>query len=430
MMGERISKTKTRTKIFAVVLIGVMVLGSYFAISGWQLSTSTGYQTAFQGMQAEFSSIKWNGSYWSSTESSTADWSPSSNFFGYEMNFDPDTVDEGWCNLMASQQPILVNPDRRFTGYPYTWSVDAGTVTLEDGTTATKSYQFAMDKVECEWKVNIWLSGSGAEAADWTAFNIITNEPNYGGTELWLRLTPATFSYFADNPDELYIAPAYIGLVEPAVYTSTDQDGKIVLNDADMSAMDINPSATGETLGIYYARGGSSADVEGEILSYKGIALDPQVFRDEYWIHVDLVNFKPTNWFDWQLWHKYKYPSVTLTFQATLFVVGEWTVYLESGEVPDLEPHTAPSSTKGVFDDLIADVSGFFGGIGDWWDNPLNQVGVWLMIGVGVLVVLAIFVPTVLTMIFSGAGKAVSGVSGAVKSAKKKRRKKKSKRKT
>ncbi|MFZ7138676.1 MAG: hypothetical protein ACOWW1_09710 [archaeon] len=399
-------KNKLKTKIFAVFLICISLMGIYYVANDWTLSTSTGYQTAFQGLQAEFNSIKWNDAYWSNTEK-PSDYDPSSQFFGYDMNFDPDTASHGWCNLAANQDPIVQQTERSYNDYPYTWSVGDKT--------------FKMDKVDCTWSVNIWLSGSEYESYNQlNGYPLVTN--NYGGTELWIKLTPKTFSYFEGNPNQLYIAPAYIGLSQPAEYASTNKDGQIVYNDADMNKMDVNPSATGETLGIYYARGGNPVNVENEVLQYSGTQLDPEVFRNEYWIKVDLLNFEPLSWSDWLVYHKWKYPSVQLTLQITCFVVGEWTVYLEEGDVPALDPHTPPSHT-------VDPITNFFDGIGEWWDNPLNQVGFWLIVAVGVLVVLAIFVPTVLTMIFSGAGKAVSGVSGAVKSAKKKRRKKKSKRK-
>jgi len=114
-----------KTKLIAVVLVCMTLMAGYVGASYWLASTSSGYQTAFQGLQAEFHSLKRAGEWWSSTETPEGI-QPSSNFFGYTLNFDPDSEGDGWCNLMASQQPMVVDNERRYPSYPDGWTVPEG----------------------------------------------------------------------------------------------------------------------------------------------------------------------------------------------------------------------------------------------------------------------------------------------------------------
>lgn len=393
---------KTKHKAIIAILatlialpIGEIVLASLFGASIlglWKASTP-GYQTAFQGLQAEFAAVRFQNAWWSSTEQPYGDWSPGARQFGYSLNFDPDQAADGWCDLLANQQPMVIVDD---SYRPYVWTVG--------------DKQYEMHKVQLRWAVNVWLGGTEAEAGDWGLANIVTWEPNYAGTQIWIRLVPKTFRYFEENPEQLYIAPAYIG-VEAVEWASIDQDNKVTLNDPDMSQMDINPGARGETFGIYYHRGGVPVNVEQELTRfyYSGSALDPAVFRGEYWINLDLVNFKPVNRFEWQIWHKWKYPSVKLELTMYVFVVGVWKVQLREGDVPSLEPH----KPAGEWTDWTKPFRDLAAGIGAWFANPFNALAFWLFLGVIVIIVLAVVAPGVLR----GLGKAAE--AGGKKLAKK-----------
>jgi len=340
----------------------------------WEASLS-GYQTAFQGLQAEFAAVYWQGGWWSQSET-PAGWNPSLKQFGYELTLDPDQPTDGWCDLLANQQPLVVEDD---SYQPYVWAVG--------------DKQFEIHKVKLKWAVNVWLGGTGDEAADWTTFNIITWEPNYAGAQIWIRLTPRPFKYFRENPDQMYIAPACI-VVESVQWASIDQDNRLTLNDPDMSVMDINPGARGENFGIYYQRGGFPINVQNEITKYyyNGLALDPQVFRDTYWIHIDLINFKPINKFEWQIWHKWKYPSVKLEITVYAFIVGVWKVKLAKEEVPQLEPH----KPAGDWTDWTKPFRDLAAAIGSWFNNPFNAITFWLFLLIAALIILAVVAPGVL----------------------------------
>ena len=270
-----------------------------------EILLSIGYITGTQGLQAQFHSLWWNSTWLSQFEKPSWASDASNWHFGWNLNFDPDEALEGWCNLEASQQPILV--DAEIEPKYYNWTVDKGIVDLPYGGKARKILQFEMWRFECNWAVNIWLSGPEEEAWDQRWDYGIEWEPNYGGAEIWIKLIPKTFVYFEDNPDELYFAPCYFGVTNFKI-ASVDKDGKITYNDPDITSItDLYPKAIGETLGIYYARGGTPTDIEDAIFSYKGMELDPEIFREEYWIHIDLLNFKPWNHVDfWTKAHSWK----------------------------------------------------------------------------------------------------------------------------
>jgi len=343
-----------------------------------------GYLTGTQGLEAEFHSLYFNNSWCSVTEKPSWAKQASSWSFGYSLAFDPDVSDDGWPDLCASQQPMTL--DRDVEPKHYMWTVDQGTVTLPNGTKAKKVLQFEMWRFRLSWRVNLWLSGTEGETGDWTYFNIITWTPDYAGTKIWIRLVPKTFVYFKENPDELYIAPAYLGL-NSITFAMYDKDKREIINDPDaITHVDLIPKAVGETLGIYYQRGGSPINLEEKIFSYQGAALDPAIFRREYWTRIDLLTFKPKHWFDYQVWHNWKFPSVHLEFTVYVLVVGKWTVYLATGEVPKLQPHV-PTSQEG---NPIGD---FFAGIAKWLSNPVNQLWVFFIIIVIVIIVVSVMSP-------------------------------------
>ena len=371
----------------AVLLITMIFLLVVARVGFLPQFSEIGYLTGTQGLEAQFHSLYYNNSWCSTTEKPSWAGQASSWSFGYTMDFDPDVRDDGWCDLCASQQPMTLDTD--VEPKHYSWSVDQGEVTLENGTKAKKIYQFEMWRYRLTWKANIWLSGTEGEACDTTYFNIITWEPNYGGTKIWIKLVPKAFIYFQENPDMVYFAPAYIGL-NSYTFAAIDKDGKTILNDPDMMrSQDLIPKATGETLGIYYQRGGTPVNLEQTLLSYQGVNLDTAIFRNEYWTRIDLLNFKPINWYDYQIWHGWKYPSVHLEFTVYVFVVGRWTVYIGTGEVPELEPHN-PIVWSGN------PISGFLAALSAWLSNPLVQFWLFLMVIVVVLIITAIYAPWLL----------------------------------
>lgn len=365
--------------VLLVLMLTVLLFGG--GLLGLQTS-HPGYLTGTQGLETQFNSVYFNGKWYSNTETSG---SPSSMSFGYSMDFDPDLVVDGYPDLCASQQPLTIQTD--MDPKSYIWNYKVGSKTLSNGTIVDEYKQFEMYRYKCDWAMNLWLSGP-----EWEAHRRpgdLSPDTDYAGTKVWLKLVPRSFVYFTENPDQVFFAPAYIGLAQDVTWAGINKDGSIVLNDPQiLSSQDLIPKAQGEVVGIYYQRGGADVLTENTLLSYQGTTLDPQIFRNEYWMRIDLLSFHAINWWDLGIWHNWKFPSAYMKFVVYLFVVGEWTVYFKTGEVPTLNPHTPIVHVTDVLGD-------FFG----WLTNPWTLF--WLF-GLGsllILVLLIIFAPGVLTVI-------------------------------
>jgi hypothetical protein len=270
-----------------------------------------------------------------------------------------------------------------------------GSKTFDNGTIADEYKQFTMYRYMMDWAVNVWLTGS-----EWEADGKYNNNPNqytvglgsWAGAIIWIKLTPKAFCYFTQNPDQLYFAPSYVALKEPVQWVGVDNDGKIVQNDADIvKSQDIIPKASGEATGLYYSRGGGATFEESKLQSFQGATLDPEIFRDQYWIRFNLAQLQPVSWTNYPSFsHGWKYPSAYLHFMVHLYVVGQWTVFYKTGEIPALTPHTPIMVTNGLFDWL-----------GSWFNNPLNQLWSFFLIIVVVVLAVSITSPGVWSLLAS-----------------------------
>jgi len=382
-----VSKKTARNPLIIILLIGLLLVLSGGSLLGLQ-THAPGYLTGTQGLQVEFQSVYLDGAYWSSTEKPSGS-NPSVVNFGYDMTFDPDQSTINRPDLCASQQPITVDADVEPKTYSWQIKVESGK-TLENGSIVDVYEQYNMFRYQCDWAANVWLSGTEKEAmgtdAIWKAESPLCN---YAGTTIWQRLTPRSFVYFLDNPKNVFFAPAYIGLSETVEWASLDKNGQKIVDDKDIkSTEDMIPKAKGETVGIYYQRGGGDMVTEDTYLKYKGEALDPEIFRSEYWMRFSLSNFKPINTFD--IWgnHNWKFPSAHLHFLVYVFVVGEWEVYIKTGEVPKLEPHTP-----------IVNITDWWGSFMSWLTNPSTLFFMGILGSLLLIVLLIIFAPGVLTII-------------------------------
>src|SRR3990170_3573359 len=290
--------TKKQRMLATIVLIGLVL---FFVIPSY--TGSIGFNTAYQGFQIEANSVNYNGVYWGLNNEKPTPSSPSSMSFGYTMDFDPDSKDSGMPDLMFEQQPMTA-----IKGEPDSWQI----LVASDGAADTYE-QFTMYEYDCEWAINIWSSGGEGETiweqfpargAGWTGFGY-----DYGGTKLWLRFVPSSFVYIEGNIDNVFFAPAYIGMDQDPVYGTVLQNGKRVKGNDDpealrdgMAMVDVTPGSIGASPGFYYTRGANdigdpSSITEAQVKSYEGKRLDANIFRDEYWMRIDLPTFKTLNWY-------------------------------------------------------------------------------------------------------------------------------------
>lgn len=341
-----------RDKKLLVAIIIILVLAS---VSMPRLG-SVGIITGYQGLEPSFNSVYFKNHLYTDTTSMNPNYVDSdgawhivsaSDFYDH-VNFDPDTNNRLYPNLKASMQPVTV--DAEYAPKTYSWQIYAGSTT--EGSKVYDVYrQFQIQEFRCTWKMNLWLDGDYEEAYGDEAHT-------YMDAQLWIKLTPKNFVYYADNPEQLFFAPVYIGLSENAIWRSGEYDPNAGAIDYEMAGLqDIFPEAKGEVMGIFHSRLGTETNVENSILEFQGTELDPNVFRDEYWIRVGVERFGAKAWRDIWGTKYHKYPSAQLNFQINIFVVGEWKIKLETGDVPDLDPRIPYY----VYQDWLWQIGNLFG---------------------------------------------------------------------
>jgi hypothetical protein len=390
-------------KYWKFLVLGVLVFIIFNpSIIGIKGLSGVGYLSGTQGLQPEFNSLYWNNAWWSNTErgaETIPGVSPSSMSFGWDMVFDPDRASEGMPDMGATEQAITVDPVAPLVT---SWSVPQPNETLPNGTVVGVTKQFDLYRYTCDWAMNVWLSGSEWEAdGKYTkverglggSSEVAYVNPSYADSALWIKVSPTKFVYFTENPTHVYFAPAYIALKEPVIWAGVDNNGQTVVNDADVGKVeDLIPKNTGEPLGIYYNRGGTGTFNESTIQHYEGLTLDPSLFQDAYWTRISLIQFKPLSWTNNLFWHAWKYPSAYLHFQVYIYVVGEWKVYFQTGEIPALTPHTPIMETSNPLTNLFA-------GAAAWFASPFNQLWLFFILIVFVVVLVSIFNPGLWSML-------------------------------
>ncbi|MDH5686274.1 MAG: hypothetical protein OEZ48_00185 [Candidatus Bathyarchaeota archaeon] len=383
--------------IVGVLMIASLLLGTFLVGSVVKMGT-VGFITGYQGLQAEFNSVYLKG-YWYDSDhdgpnKNYLEWpdkrASAVEFFDH-INLDPDHSSDLLPNLAASMSPIVV--DETVDPKRWIWRVKVGEET-EEGKNATHSWfriieeykEFQILRYRCEWAMNLWLSGPGTEAYP-------DDLRTYRDAQVWIRLVPQAFVYFEDNPDQVYFSPALVQVLDVEWYSFTDDKEKEVKDEAIAKYEDLIPKSEGETLGIFYSRGAQEINLQNKVLSYENQLLDPAVFRDEYWIRLSLLEFKPNSWWNDPLhltgW-SWQYPSVKIKFLVHVFVVGEWTVKLEKGETVELEVHDPTVSPPAA---PWFDISHITDALEAFWADPLNKLATGLFVLMVAIVIILVFTP-------------------------------------
>lgn len=392
---------KRDTKILAAIALLVIVVIFIFTPAGILVLHLIGYRAGMQGLDVSWGSVNYKNYMYDRTHygpnPNYDDHYASAHSFVEPLDFDPDWDVTGLPNIAGSMGYVTVDRDVGSVPYgPWMVQVDEdndGEFDFEwvdrkneTHTWKEKRYiwkEFEIKRFKCDWQINLWLTGTAREAKP------DGYSRHYMGAEVWMRVTPQSFCYFLDSADRTYFAPALFQVVDVTYLYAGTEDPEVA------EEQDIHPEAIGENFYIYYNREGEPIDLESEILSYQGARLDPLIFRDEYWIKFHIYDIAAEAW--WVLYGQswdYRYPSWNFKVLVYVFVVGEWTVKLFSGEVKDLEPHKTGGGES------------FWDYFNNWWENVLGSPYTWiifliimLFVGIIIFVVLAIFAPSFLLVL-------------------------------
>jgi hypothetical protein len=366
-----IGKMREERKLVAIIVIGLLIV--FMIPSVFPLSTF--YPTAYEGAKATFYGVTYNGKLYTSTNRYDA----SSARFDTTLLFDPDNAEYDMCNLVGELTSIQIpldenkwvppdwvpsewwrstlnweNPSRVFE-----WEVEKS-----DGTISF----YRMEEWTTVWFVSIsaeWDShflGKPAESAN----------QRYKNTDIWFEIDLNPIWYF-NRTEQVYFAIAKIEL------------SHIIIEGHDTGKISILPESPGSILPIYLSPEGEEAPDESDFTEfyYKGVALNPQYFRDKVYTRISLLDFGTQQWISW-LTLKAQGDVVTFGFTVKQFVVGEWKVK-DRGEIPDDYGRRSKIEIAGVTFD--------FSSIAEWFNKILSNPWAWLGLGgFSFLVIVAIVV--------------------------------------
>lgn len=388
-------KKKTRYNIVLILIcLGLIIplLLSTFSTAFVTIKTPN-IPNAYQGLGVRYDSVYWKNHWYDSLTKNL----PNPNYsnrvasvakFNDYVVLNPDGSNELLPNLKMSGNVVVIDPTKQFV--PYTWSIPSPS---ESTATIDVYYEYQMQKFEAEWRVNLWIDGTGNEAK-------AEDSCRWNNAEIWIELTPQEFAYFDNNEDELFFAPAYIGVKQVTWYSGTDNPNTM-LDPTQAAKNDIYPEVVGDTFSLYAARGETMDEInESEMLSYKGQNLDANVFKNRYFVRMNVDRLQADSESYWWGGWDWKYVSCHIVFEVHLFVIGQWRVMLQKGDVPELHPRE-PSFGEDWFGDLLDGAFEFF-------SSPIG----WLVAIVGaifaIIVLLIIFTPLSSILLSAVIGKKVA----------------------
>ena len=210
------------------------------------------------------------------------------------------------------------------------------------------------------------------------------------GLSLTLHL-PGTFrialvgSYFAIGKMQASLNQSYL-------WRRFDVDGASI-SPSDQS-VSVSPESAASTVFLYYSAFGSDQVPAVSASTYQGKQLNPSYFRDKVYFHVDFNKFGVYSGIDNLFWAWDRGDTVTLAFDVTTFVIGEWKVQ-DIQKIPDVYGRFVRTDEIDV-----TGLGGLLASIGSWFNNPLN----WVWIVLAVIVLLAIFAPGALAAVIALVG--------------------------
>jgi hypothetical protein len=375
-----------------LVLFGSGVGGSVTLLS----TENLGYSSGFQGPKAKFSAIRYDNKPYREIGTTGASMAT----FDTTLKFDSDGWDTGKPNMIGEMTSVFV-PSTAFNNVA--WWTGAKAIPQDwlrglqyiNNPQETYSWNFSSKTYKMEqWLLRYYLSFSAEwDSAEGNAglFGGVLYPQNFGqvvrnyytNLEVWLEfdLRP---TWYIEGQGTAYFA---IGKIQVAEFKRTAQD--VNHNEVSLETqMSVTPESLSSLLYIYYGLFGTASSAEKEASSFEGKLLNPDLFTDKVYAHVDFNNFGVTAWNEFGT-VKTKGDVATIGFDVTVFVIGEW-------DVKDVQ--NIPTD-YGRWSQVYLPAS-----LLDYLNDPRLQALLSLILVVGVFLLLLFFAPSVLVAIMSMIG--------------------------
>jgi len=372
---------KSRSVIIVIALVILLASSSqgniFFPLQ------SIGYTAGYEGVKASFVAIQHD---WG-TESFKTDLMQGTSFY-----FDPDEPDRNAPDLVGEMTNAFVPEQVVPSWVPYEWFSKGQsyiknpieTVTWDlpnpDNSSGIIAYEVQ------EWILKMYISITcewDDKPFDWTTGQHEVFNQRYRNAKVWIELSINKPSWIFEGQPQTYFA---IGKVTCSDFAY----GKLGTTEDDYTPtpwISVTPEST-SWLYVYYQKYGSGGQVTDiDPFQYQGRILNPELFTEKVFCQVGLNNFGTQYEAYWDLSTLEKGDAVTWGFDVHVFVVGEWKVK-DVAELPDEYGRTPK---------VVYEASWFTALL----QNPSFQL--WSIIGLIALIVivLAIFAPSVLYSIFS-----------------------------
>jgi len=318
-----------------LLLIGMLILVLFSGGSILNLSLNDlGYSSAFEGPKTKFAGVDYNNKRYTS----------SIGLMDTTLRFDPDKADDGKPDLIGEMTTMFVpresisevtkwiptewlartqtlkNPQNK-----YSWNMTAG---------ENLTRVFIMEEWVLKWYLSISAEGQGS----WEIFGPVQDfhgeipyirpydpfmagqkkENIYTDTEIWFEID-ITPTWYIEGQGTAHFAVAKITLTDWKSEVK-DNEGKVKTSDTSMS---FSPSSG--QLYMYYALWGDQKAETYTAQSFYGRKLNPAYFRNKVFAHLDLNNFGVRSWSEYPAVRS-KGDVMTVGFDVTVFVIGEWVV--------------------------------------------------------------------------------------------------------
>lgn len=377
-------KSKVAGSVLLASLFITLLVSSVFA------QIPEGYDSAFEGPKVYFHGVKYQGLEYDTYN----DYASSLNRYDSAFAFDSDAQNGGKPNIIGEKSTIFI-PRETVGQYrdwiPFDWFNDH-----EYLNNPTHVYEWEIDDelyyME-EWVLRWYVSFTCEYEDNENPRNIVfTSENIYTNLAVWLRFNLEP-TWYIQGQGVAYFAIGKISLAHNVLFSGVDNEGHTVEDVRD--GLSVIPESVPDPLFLSPAPFGQES-AEKTAYSYQGKKLNPDLFTDNVYAEIDLMNFGasagPSDPLGWSYWDKGD--IATFCFDVTVFVIGEWSVQ-DIEDDPD---------AYGRFVRQSYDLEGILDFIADMFTSPWGWV---IILAVGA-VLLLILAPQVL-FAFAGSGRKKGG---------------------